>query len=102
MANALDLKLIAPEQSLEEAESGIRSHAEALLEVRSLIESEAWKETQKRLRSSSALLKQDLYTIIENKVPGERPPLRKLYSVLFNSVTRVSLICLFEASLCSL
>lgn len=92
MATALDLKLIAPEQSFEEAESGIRSHAEALLQVRGLIESESWKEAQKQLRSSSPLLKQDLYTIIEYKPPAERPPLRKLYSVLFNNVTRVSLI----------
>lgn len=89
-ANALDLKLIAPGQSLEEAESGIRGHAEALLEVRGLIESEAWKEAQKRLRSSSPPLKQDLHTIIEYKPPAERPPLRKLYSLLFNNITRVS------------
>lgn len=92
VANALDLKLIAPEQSLDEAESGIRSHAKALLQVRGLIESEAWKEAQKRLRSSSPLLKQDVYTIIESKPPAERPALRKLYSLLFNNVTRVSVI----------
>lgn len=89
VANALDLKLIAPEQSLDEAESGIRSHAKALLQVRGLIESEAWKEAQKRLRSSSPLLKQDVYTIIESKPPAERPALRKLYSLLFNNVTRM-------------
>ncbi|KAA0066219.1 hypothetical protein IC582_021584 [Cucumis melo] len=89
VANALNLKLIAPEQSLDEAERGIRGHAEALLQVRSLMESEAWKEAQKRLRSTSALLKQDLYTIIEYKPPAERPALRKLYSLLFNNVTRM-------------
>ncbi|XP_022991101.1 uncharacterized protein LOC111487796 isoform X2 [Cucurbita maxima] len=88
ITNALDLKLIAPEQSFEEAESGIRGHAEAVLQVRGLIESESWKEAQKQLRSSSPLLKQDLYTIIEYKPPAERPPLRKLYSLLFNNVTR--------------
>ncbi|XP_022962345.1 psbQ-like protein 3, chloroplastic isoform X1 [Cucurbita moschata] len=89
IANALDLKLIAPEQSFEEAESGIRGHAEAVLQVRGLIESESWKEAQKQLRTSSPLLKQDLYTIIEYKPPAERPPLRKLYSLLFNNVTRM-------------
>ncbi|XP_023551782.1 psbQ-like protein 3, chloroplastic [Cucurbita pepo subsp. pepo] len=89
IANALDLKLIAPEQSFEEAESGIRGHAEAVLQVRGLIESESWKEAQKQLRSSSPLLKQDLYTIIEYKPPAERPPLRRLYSLLFNNVTRM-------------
>ena len=90
IANGFDFKMVAPGQTLEEAESGIRGHALALLQVKALIESEAWKDMQKALRKSSSLLKQDIYTIIQSKPGSMRPQLRKLYSNLFNNVTRVS------------
>ncbi|XP_015895821.3 psbQ-like protein 3, chloroplastic [Ziziphus jujuba] len=89
VAYGLDLRLIAPDQSIQEAESGIRGHARALLQVKALIDSESWVEAQKALRKSSALLKQDVYTIIQNKPATERPQLRKLYSDLFNNVSRL-------------
>ncbi|XP_034701202.1 psbQ-like protein 3, chloroplastic [Vitis riparia] len=89
IANGFDLKMVAPGQTLEEAESGIRGHALALLQVKALIESEAWKDMQKALRKSSSLLKQDIYTIIQSKPGSMRPQLRKLYSNLFNNVTRL-------------
>ncbi|XP_059643241.1 psbQ-like protein 3, chloroplastic [Cornus florida] len=87
--NAFELRMTVPDQSVEEAESGIRGHALSLLQVKDLLESESWKEAQKELRKSSSKLKQDIYTIIQSKPPSQRPPLRKLYSTLFNSVTRL-------------
>lgn len=89
MADGIELRMVAPEQTVEEAESGIRSHAQALLEVKGLIETESWGEAQKMLRLSSSYLKQDIYTIIQGKPGSQRPKLRKLYSNLFNNVTRV-------------
>lgn len=80
---------VAPEQSFEEAMSEVRDNAESLLGVKSLLESESWGEAQRALRKSSALLKKDIYTIIQNKPGNERPRLRKLYSDLFNGVTRL-------------
>lgn len=91
-ANGFDFGFVAPDQTIEEAESGVRSHTQALLQIRDLLESESWKEAQKALRRSSALLKKDIYTIIQNKPGSERPQLRKLYSSLFNNVTRVSAV----------
>ncbi|KAK9106390.1 hypothetical protein Syun_022401 [Stephania yunnanensis] len=81
--------MTVPDQTLEEAESMVRGHAQELLSVRDLIEEESWREAQKELRKSSAYLKQDVYTIIQAKPGGERPLLRKLYSQLFNNVTRL-------------
>lgn len=74
---------------MEEAESGIERHAQSLLKVKDLLMEERWKEAQKDLRKSSALLKQDIYTIIQGKPYGERPRLRELYSDLFNGVTKL-------------
>ncbi|KAL7153077.1 hypothetical protein ABFS83_04G141000 [Erythranthe nasuta] len=88
-ANAFDFSMTIPDQTVEEAESGIQSHAQSLLEVKNLLMAESWKEAQKLLRKSSALLKQDIYTIILGKPAAERPGLRKLYSDLFNRVTRL-------------
>ncbi|MED6125282.1 hypothetical protein PIB30_067116 [Stylosanthes scabra] len=88
-ASAFEFKFVAPDQTIEEAESGVRGHAQNLLQVKDLLELESWKSAQKALRSSSALLKKDIYTIIQNKPGVERPPLRKLYSTLFNNVTRL-------------
>ncbi|KAI3463817.1 hypothetical protein Pfo_020480 [Paulownia fortunei] len=88
-ANAFDLRMTVPDQTLQEAESGIQSHAQSLLKVKDLLMVESWKEAQKLLRKSSALLKQDIYTIIQAKSPDERPRLRKLYSDLFNGVTKL-------------
>ncbi|XP_039027327.1 psbQ-like protein 3, chloroplastic [Hibiscus syriacus] len=85
----LDLRMMTPDQTVEEAENGIQNHAKALLKVKDLIESKAWREAQKELRKSSSLLKQDIYTIIQGKPGNQRPQLRKLYSNLFNSVTRL-------------
>ncbi|GFQ04629.1 psbq-like protein 3 chloroplastic [Phtheirospermum japonicum] len=50
---------------------------------------ESWREAQKLLRKSAALLKQDIYTIIQSKSPDQRPRLRRLYSDLFNGVTKL-------------
>ncbi|XP_054796510.1 psbQ-like protein 3, chloroplastic isoform X1 [Prosopis cineraria] len=89
IASGFDFGFVAPDQTIEEAESGVRSHAKALLQVKDLLETESWKEAQKALRRSSALLKKDIYTIINSKPGSERPPLRKLYSSLFNNVSRL-------------
>ncbi|GLT57640.1 hypothetical protein SLA2020_305970 [Shorea laevis] len=88
-AHGFELKMTAPEQTLEEAESGVREHAQALLEVKDLIEAESWREAQKALRKRSSFLKQDMYTIIQAKPGNQRPQLRKLYSDLFNNVSRL-------------
>lgn len=90
MAASLDLRMTVPDQTLEEAEAGIRGHARELLEIKPLIDSELWGDTQKALRERSPYVRQDLYTIIQGKPGSLRPQLRKLYSKLFNSVTRVS------------
>lgn len=90
IANAFEFKFVAPDMTIEEALSGVRDHAQDLLQVRDLLELESWKVAQKTLRQSSALLKKDIYTIIQSKPGIERPQLRKLYSTLFNNVTRVS------------
>lgn len=78
-----------PDQTVEEAENGIKSHAQGLLQVKETLQLESWKEAQKELRRSSALLKQDLYTIIQSKPPAQRPQLRNLYSILFNNVSQL-------------
>lgn len=96
-ANGFDFRMVAPDQTIEEAESGIKDHALALLEVKALIESKEWKDMQKALRKRSSLLKQDIYTIIQSKPGSQRPQLRKLYSNLFNNVTRVSSTLLFQS-----
>ncbi|CAA2990262.1 psbQ 3, chloroplastic [Olea europaea subsp. europaea] len=88
-ANAIDFRMTVPDQTLEEAETGIKTHAQNLLQVKDLLLEESYKEAQKNLRKSSSLLKQDIYTIIQAKPGKERPLLRKLYSDLFNSVTRL-------------
>ncbi|CAK9163518.1 unnamed protein product [Ilex paraguariensis] len=88
-ANAFDFRMTVPDQTLEEAESGIRDHAQSLLQVKDLLEAELWNEAQKELRKSSSYLKQDVYTIIQAKPGSDRPKLRKLYSTLFNNVTRL-------------
>ncbi|WJX31103.1 hypothetical protein P8452_19569 [Trifolium repens] len=88
-ANAFEFGLVAPDQTVEEAQNVVRVHAQDLLQVRDLLELESWKIAQKELRRSSALLKKDIYTIIQSKPGSERPQLRKLYSTLFNNVTRL-------------
>ncbi|XP_065622262.1 psbQ-like protein 3, chloroplastic [Quercus suber] len=89
VAEGFELKMVAPGQTFEEAMSEIRGHAQALLQIKSLIESESWGEAQKVLRKNSAYLKQDIYTIIQGIPGNERPQLRKLYSNLFNNATRL-------------
>uniref|UniRef100_A0A0F7GYJ6 PQL-like protein n=1 Tax=Monsonia emarginata TaxID=28966 RepID=A0A0F7GYJ6_9ROSI len=86
-ANGFDFSLVAPDQTVEEAESVIRSHALELVEVKTLLEEESWKEAQKELRRSSGRLRSDIYTIIQSKPGSERPQLRKLYSVIFTNVS---------------
>ncbi|EEF30460.1 psbQ-like protein 3, chloroplastic [Ricinus communis] len=88
-AFGFDLRLVAPEPTLEMAESGIRGHAESLLGIKALLESESWPEAQKELRKSSSNLKIDIYTIIQSKPGNERPQLRMLYFDLFNNVTKL-------------
>uniref|UniRef100_A0A0F7GY29 PQL-like protein n=1 Tax=Acorus calamus var. americanus TaxID=263995 RepID=A0A0F7GY29_ACOCI len=63
-ASSFQLSFTAPDQTPEEAEAGIRIHAKDLL-------------------------RQDLYTIIQAKPGSQRQQLRKLYSMLFNDVTRL-------------
>lgn len=89
-ANSFEFRMTVPDQTAEEAQSMIRDHAQALLDVKSLLESESWREAQRELRQNSAYLKQDIYTIIQSKEGSVRPLLRKLYSNLFNNVTKVS------------
>ncbi|KAK8936094.1 hypothetical protein KSP39_PZI012979 [Platanthera zijinensis] len=86
-ALSFDFSITVPDQTIEEAEAGIRNHARELLSIRKLIESETWKGVQISMRESSSRLKQDLYTIIQAKPGSRRPGLRKLYSNLFNNVT---------------
>ncbi|OVA08935.1 Photosystem II PsbQ [Macleaya cordata] len=81
--------MTVPDQTIEEAETGIKTHVQDLLNVKELIELESWRETQKALRRSSSYLKQDIYTLIQAKPGNQRPLLRKLYSELFNNVTRL-------------
>ncbi|KAK7301966.1 hypothetical protein RJT34_12843 [Clitoria ternatea] len=88
-ANAFDFRFVAPDMTVEEALSGVRGHAQDLLQVRDLLEAGYWKAAQKTLRETSALLKKDIYTIIQSKPGIERPQLRKLYAYLFNNVTRL-------------
>lgn len=88
-ALSFDFRLTVPDQTIDEAEAGIQNHAQKLLSIKSLIDSEAWKAVQISLRESSSRLKQDLYTIIQGKPGIQRPELRKLYSNLFNSVTEL-------------
>ncbi|GAA0175717.1 hypothetical protein LIER_28838 [Lithospermum erythrorhizon] len=87
----IDFRLMTtPDQTLEEAEDGIKFHAQSLLQVKDLLlEVETLREAQKALRKSSSYLKQDMYTIINSKPGNERTLLRKLYFNLFNSVTRL-------------
>ncbi|XP_043694982.1 psbQ-like protein 3, chloroplastic [Telopea speciosissima] len=89
LAYAFDFRMVAPDQTFEEAESEIKGHAQQLLKVKTLIDSESWEAAQKDLRKSSGKLKQDIYTIIQAKPGSERPLLRKLYSNLFNNVTKL-------------
>ncbi|RZB81098.1 psbQ-like protein 3, chloroplastic isoform X1 [Glycine soja] len=88
-ANAFEFKFVAPDMTVEEALSGVRGHAQDLLHVRDLLELESWRAAQKTLRQSSAILKKDIYIIIQSKPGIERAQLRKLYSTLFNNVTRL-------------
>lgn len=88
-ALGFELRMTAPDQTVEEAESTIRDHARALLGIKTLIESEDWRELQQELRKKSSLLKQDIYTIIQSKPGTMRPLLRKLYFNLFNNVTKL-------------
>ncbi|KAJ0969013.1 hypothetical protein J5N97_021890 [Dioscorea zingiberensis] len=88
-AFSFELRFTVPDQTPEEAYAGIRSHAQDLLQIKSLIDSQSWREAQKALRQSSSYLKQDLYTVIQARPGNERPLLRKLYSNLFNNVSRL-------------
>lgn len=99
IASAFDFSLTAPDQTLEEADSGIRSHARDLLQIKRFIDGESWREAQLALRESSSYLKQDLYTIIQAKPGSQRAQLRKLYSVLFNNASMVSSYTLVLAPL---
>ncbi|CAN6463491.1 unnamed protein product [Victoria cruziana] len=85
----LEFKFVAPDLTVEEARPRARIHAQELVELRDLIQLESWKEAQKSLRSSASSLRQELYTIIQSMPGNRRPQLRKLYSDLFNSVTRL-------------
>ncbi|XP_062226208.1 psbQ-like protein 3, chloroplastic [Phragmites australis] len=86
-AGAFDLRITVPEQSSEEAEAVVRTHARNLVRVKQFIDARAWRELQAALRASASNLKQDLYAIIQASPASQRPELRRLYSDLFNSVT---------------
>lgn len=86
-ALAFDFGFVAPDQTLEQALKGIKEHAQGLLDIKEYIDSESWKEAQQELRQNAGYLKQDIYTIIQNKAGKERPELRKMYFDLFNDVT---------------
>lgn len=89
-AEAFDFGLVAPDQTMDEAESVIREDASALLQVKALIDSESWSDARSLARKRAAYLKRDIYTIIQGKPRSERPILRKLYFDLFINVSRVS------------
>ncbi|KAI4299687.1 hypothetical protein L6164_033121 [Bauhinia variegata] len=89
IANGVEFRSMTFDQTMEEAQSGFKIHAKDLLQIKDLLESGSWKEAQKALRKSSSLLKKDFYTIIQSKPGTERPKLRKLYSDLFNNVSRL-------------
>uniref|UniRef100_A0A0F7GY34 PQL-like protein n=1 Tax=Erodium texanum TaxID=28960 RepID=A0A0F7GY34_EROTE len=88
-AKGFEFGMVALEQTVEQAESGVKGHAQAMLQVKALLESKSWKEAQKELRKSSAYLKQDLYTIINSKPGRQRPQLRKIYTDLFINVSNL-------------
>lgn len=88
-ARAFDFGFVKPGQTVEDAVGAVRGHARSLLAVKPLLESESWEEAQREMRERSALLKQDVYTIIQSRPGGERPRLRKLYSDLFNGVSKL-------------
>ncbi|KAL6651060.1 hypothetical protein ACP70R_009985 [Stipagrostis hirtigluma subsp. patula] len=84
---ALDLRITVPEQSSEEAEAVVRTHARNLVRVKQFIDARSWRELQAALRAAASNLKLDLYAIIQASPASRRPELRGLYSKLFNSVT---------------
>ncbi|KAI4379836.1 hypothetical protein MLD38_006081 [Melastoma candidum] len=85
-----NVPLVRPGQTMEEAMGSVRWDARSMLEeVKELIDSESWEEAQKELRKGSGALRRDFYTIIQGKPGTERPALRKLFSELFNGVTRL-------------
>ncbi|XP_021745247.1 psbQ-like protein 3, chloroplastic [Chenopodium quinoa] len=88
-AKSLDFRITVPDQTVEEAQSVVRDHAQALLDVKLLIDSESWRDAQQELRKNSSYLKQDFYTIIQSKEGSARPLLRRLYANLFNNVTKL-------------
>ncbi|KAL5721552.1 hypothetical protein ACHQM5_005185 [Ranunculus cassubicifolius] len=88
-ASSFDFRITVPDQTPQEAADVLKEHAEDLLDVRPLLESKLWRDAQKALRKSAALLKQDVYTLIQAKPGSERQQLRVLYSQLFNAVTRL-------------
>ncbi|PKU88139.1 PsbQ-like protein 3, chloroplastic [Dendrobium catenatum] len=90
IAFSFQFSITVPDQTINEAEAGIKNRAQELLSIKTLIDSETWKAAQITLRESSSRLKQDLYTIIQAKPGNQRPELRKLYCNLFNNVTEVS------------
>ncbi|XP_074310678.1 psbQ-like protein 3, chloroplastic [Silene latifolia] len=88
-ASAFEFRMTVPDQTAEEAEVMIRDHSRALLDVKFLLEAEDWREAQRELRRYAGYLKQDIYTIIQSKDGSLRPFLRKLYSDLFNNVSKL-------------
>ncbi|KAL3721776.1 hypothetical protein ACJRO7_034163 [Eucalyptus globulus] len=88
-SKAFDFGFVKPGQTVEDAVRMVRGHAGSLLVVKPLLELGSWEEAQREMCESSALLKQDVYTIIQSRAGGERPRLRKLYSDLFNCVSRM-------------
>ncbi|PHT89510.1 hypothetical protein T459_04623 [Capsicum annuum] len=48
-------------------------HAHNSLQIKELLEAESWKKAQNSLRKSLALLKQEMYTIIQAKLGKQRP-----------------------------
>ncbi|XP_008797931.1 psbQ-like protein 3, chloroplastic [Phoenix dactylifera] len=88
-ASSLEFRFTVPDQTLEEADAGVKVHARDLLQIKDFIDSKSWKEAQLALRERSSFLKQDLYTIIQAKPGSQRLQLRKLYSILFNNVSRL-------------
>ncbi|KAK3437890.1 hypothetical protein EUGRSUZ_C02480 [Eucalyptus grandis] len=88
-AKAFEFGFVKPGQTVEDAVGAVRGHARSLLAVKPLLEAGSWEDAQREMRESSALLKQDVYTIIQSRPGGERPRLRKLYAELFNGVSKL-------------
>ncbi|KAI4307725.1 hypothetical protein L6164_030882 [Bauhinia variegata] len=80
--SGVDFGPVVFDQAVEEAQRGVKIHAQTLLQIKDLLESIVERSTKgikRELVSAQSLLKKDIYTIIQSKPGTERPQPRKLY-----------------------